>query len=76
MASLCEFRHGTAALKPLWSSGMEWMLQVVDEVDDAIFAMMHRWMGLRLELGALIEPYPSACDAPEPNRTLTEQSST
>ncbi len=33
---------------------MEWMLQVVDEVDDAIHAVWHRWFGLRTELGMLL----------------------
>jgi hypothetical protein len=30
---------------------MEWMLQVVDEFDDAIGAVRHHWFGLRIELG-------------------------
>ncbi len=34
---------------------MEWMLQVVDEMDDALGAVKHRWFGLRVELGLLLE---------------------
>jgi len=30
---------------------MEWMLQVIDEVDDAIGAFKHRWLGLGSEIG-------------------------
>jgi hypothetical protein len=33
---------------------MEWMLQVVDEVDDAICVVRHRWLGLCSELGLLL----------------------
>jgi hypothetical protein len=32
---------------------MEWMLQVVDEIDDAIGAMRHGWTGIHAEAGAL-----------------------
>jgi hypothetical protein len=32
---------------------MEWMLQVVDEMDDAIGAARHRWFGFHAALGAL-----------------------
>ncbi|HLW25035.1 MAG TPA: hypothetical protein VKT22_11815 [Steroidobacteraceae bacterium] len=33
---------------------MEWVLQVVDEVDDAVAALRHRLLGLNGEMGALI----------------------
>lgn len=33
---------------------MEWVLQVVDEVDDAIGTMRHGWLGLNAEIGALL----------------------
>lgn len=32
---------------------MEWMLQVVDEIDDMIGAVRHRWFGLAVRTGAL-----------------------
>jgi hypothetical protein len=32
---------------------MEWVLQVVDEIDDAIGAMRHRCVGMAAELGIL-----------------------
>jgi len=31
---------------------MEWMLQVVDEFDDAVSVLRHGWLGLIAELGA------------------------
>jgi len=33
---------------------MEWVLQVADEVDDAVAALRHRWLGLHGEVGALL----------------------
>jgi hypothetical protein len=30
---------------------MEWVLQVVDEIDDAIGAMRHGWAGVQAETG-------------------------
>jgi len=33
---------------------MEWVLQVADEVDDAVAAIRHRWLGLHGEMGALL----------------------
>ncbi len=33
---------------------MEWMLQVVDDIDDAICVVRHRLLGLCGELGMLI----------------------
>jgi hypothetical protein len=33
---------------------MEWVLQVVDEMDDAIGAARLHWMGLNAEIGALL----------------------
>ncbi len=33
---------------------MEWVLQVVDEVDDVIGAARHRWLGLNAEIGRLL----------------------
>jgi hypothetical protein len=33
---------------------MEWMLQVVDEVDDAFCVVKQRWLGLCSELGLLL----------------------
>jgi hypothetical protein len=32
---------------------MEWVLQVVDEFDDACSAFKHGWMGIASELGML-----------------------
>jgi hypothetical protein len=34
--------------------GMEWVLQVVDEVDDAFGILRHSWLGLIAEIGALL----------------------
>jgi hypothetical protein len=34
---------------------MEWVLQVADEVDDAVAALRHRWLGLNGEMGALLQ---------------------
>ena len=33
---------------------MEWMLQVADELDDALGALRHGWSGLMAEIGALV----------------------
>jgi len=33
---------------------MEWVLQVIDECDDALAVLMHGWLGLVAELGALM----------------------
>jgi hypothetical protein len=33
---------------------MEWMLQVVDEFDDALSLIRHGWLGLIAEVGALV----------------------
>ena len=30
---------------------MEWVLQVVDEFDDAIGALRHTWLGINAEFG-------------------------
>jgi hypothetical protein len=32
---------------------MEWILQVVDEIDDAFGAVKHHWFGVRTEFGML-----------------------
>jgi hypothetical protein len=32
---------------------MEWVLQVVDEIDDALAAVRHRCAGVALEMGSL-----------------------
>jgi hypothetical protein len=32
---------------------MEWVLQVVDEIDDAIGVLRFRWLGLMARLGVL-----------------------
>jgi hypothetical protein len=29
---------------------MEWVLQVVDEIDDGVAALRHTWLGLRAQL--------------------------
>ena len=33
---------------------MEWMLQVVDELDDALHAARHHWYGMNAEIGVLL----------------------
>jgi hypothetical protein len=32
---------------------MEWVLQVVDEIDDAIAIVRHRWLGAHVHIGML-----------------------
>jgi len=32
---------------------MEWVLQVVDEFDDVVAALRHRWLGLNGDFGVL-----------------------
>jgi hypothetical protein len=32
---------------------MEWVLQVVDEIDDAIAIVRHRWLGAHAHIGTL-----------------------
>jgi hypothetical protein len=32
---------------------MEWVLQVVDEIDDAIAIVRHRWLGAQVHIGTL-----------------------
>jgi hypothetical protein len=32
---------------------MEWVLQVVDEIDDAFCAVKHHWFGVRTEFAML-----------------------
>ena len=53
MADRCDLEHGAWRLTSLFCLPMEWMLQVVDEIDDAIGAVKHRWLGLSIELGML-----------------------
>jgi hypothetical protein len=33
---------------------MEWVLQVVDEIDDAIGAARHRWLGFSAQINVLV----------------------
>jgi hypothetical protein len=33
---------------------MEWMLQVVDEIDDAIGAARHGWLSINVGIGGLL----------------------
>ena len=33
---------------------MEWVLQVVDEIDDAIGVMRHGWLGIHAQIGVLL----------------------
>jgi hypothetical protein len=48
---------------------MEWVLQVADEVDDAVATLRHRWLGLHGEMGALIAAIRSRSAArPRPRR--------
>jgi hypothetical protein len=32
---------------------MEWVLQVVDEIDDAVAMLRHRWLGAHAHIGML-----------------------
>jgi hypothetical protein len=36
------------------SGHMEWLLQVVDEFDDAVGALRHGWLGFSAEIGVLL----------------------
>jgi hypothetical protein len=33
---------------------MEWVLQVVDEIDDAIGVLRHGWLGIRAQIAVLL----------------------
>jgi hypothetical protein len=33
---------------------MEWMLQMVDELDDALHAAHHHWCGINAEIGMIL----------------------
>lgn len=54
IASLCDPR--TAPIDPgrVNSAFMEWVLQVIDEVDDAIGALQHGRLGLNAQVGVLV----------------------
>jgi hypothetical protein len=39
---------------PKLDVGMEWMLQIADEFDDAVSVLRHGWSGLIAEIGALL----------------------
>jgi len=54
MASLCDPKHAGLSAERLECLPMEWMLQVVDEVDDALCVVKQRWLGLCGELGLLL----------------------
>lgn len=43
----CELAHACRQLVSLRWLPMEWMLQVVDELDDVIGAARHLWVGAR-----------------------------
>jgi len=34
---------------------MEWMLQVADEIDDAVAMLRHRWLGTHAQIGKLAD---------------------
>jgi hypothetical protein len=59
MASECQ-TQGVTSLTPspgatdLDSTLMEWMLQVVDELDDVVGALRHYALGLRAEIGLVV----------------------
>ncbi|MDP8984324.1 MAG: hypothetical protein M3N97_04665 [Pseudomonadota bacterium] len=38
---------------PLYSAVMEWVLQLVDELDDAIGMARHGWLGVHAQIGVL-----------------------
>ena len=44
---------------------MEWVLQVVDEVDDVICALRHTWLGINADFGAFLGA-PIKFRAPRP----------
>ncbi len=53
MASICDLTHAPLARSPPRLPGMEWVLQVADELDDAFGLLCHRWLGLVAEIGAV-----------------------
>ncbi len=61
---VCDSTHGVATAHGLDSFFMEWMLQVADEIDDAVWAVRHGCVGLfarfDVPLGALLAAAASA----------------
>ena len=50
----CDPTHGGSAGADLDSGRMEWMLQVVDEIDDAFGALRQASVGLAAEIGLIV----------------------
>ena len=50
---VCDFTHGGYVAACLHSVPMEWILQVVDEIDDAIAILRHGWLGVHAPIGKL-----------------------
>jgi hypothetical protein len=42
---------------------MEWVLQLVDEIDDAIGVLRHGWLGIRAQIGVLLAAMLAAAAA-------------
>lgn len=42
---------------------MEWILQVVDEIDDAIGVLRHGWLGMHAQIVVFLAAMPGAAGA-------------
>jgi hypothetical protein len=60
IASMCDLTHGNADEPCIDSIPMEWVLQVADEIDDAIGAVRHGWVGLTAPIGGLMSSFTTA----------------
>jgi hypothetical protein len=58
---VCDPTHGYVRGRHLDSSSMEWMLQAVDEVDDAVSALRLFAMGWSAEIGLFVSGSAAAC---------------
>ena len=57
---MCDLTHVGVAAPSLRIAGMEWVLQVVDEIDDVIGAMRHGWVGFTAPIGAMMSSFGAA----------------
>jgi hypothetical protein len=57
---MCDLTHGNTDGFPIDLGTMEWVLQVVDEIDDAIGAMRHGWVGFTAPIGMLVSSFGAA----------------
>ena len=60
---MCDSSHGACDAACLDLLSMEWVLQVVDEIDDAIGVLRHGWLGIRAQIGVLLAAMLAAAAA-------------